>query len=121
MIEDKTIKFRGKNKQTGELVYGWGCYTDENEKYFIIINPKQFIQVEKIQRFTGFQDEFSHDIYEGDIVEVKFESDGPIRSSVEIVEIRFEYGSVLVGLGSFEDVKKLYVTGNIYKNPELLS
>ena len=48
------IKFRGKSKNTDHqnIVEGFGCYADRNERQFIITDdpiPMTYIQVDEIQ------------------------------------------------------------------------
>lgn len=50
----ENAKFRGmsKNLDNNRMVYGYGCYTDQNEREFVIVDepvPMTFIQVEKIE------------------------------------------------------------------------
>lgn len=67
----REIKFRGNSKQTGNIVYGWGCYTDENMKQFIINDSKKFIEVDEIQQFTGVKTRVGNkEVYQNDIVKI---------------------------------------------------
>jgi len=48
------IKFRGKSKKTDnqQIIYGYGCYIDQNERKFILTDdpvPMNPVQVEEIE------------------------------------------------------------------------
>lgn len=74
----------------------------------------------KVMQFTGLQDKFGIDIYEGDIV------DGVIHGdySKHIGFILFDYNGYRIKTStkslSLELTEKLTIIGNIYQNPELL-
>lgn len=80
----------------------------------ILDEPEQY----ELMQFTGLHDKNGREIYEGDIVEVKFNDGGGYDNPVEV---SFENGSFWVGMGYLNDVKIIEVIGNIYENPELLN
>lgn len=53
-MKDDNFPFRGqrKNGDTDDYVYGFGCYTDQSSRHFIITDEpieQTFVQVEKIE------------------------------------------------------------------------
>lgn len=133
----REIKFRGKGIKTDkqELVYGWGCFTDENERYFIIVSPEQFIQVEKIDEFTGLKDKNGNkEIYEGDVVETGVKPRGKVPDIYKVEywdEGHAAYHLTTGGGGGIpmewachrNDEWKIYgeIIGNVHENPELIN
>ena len=75
------LKFRGKSTMTDneEIVYGNGCYTDKNDRYFILVDDQigdmRPIQVEKIENFINLEDKYGKKIYKGDIIKIKLKGD----------------------------------------------
>ena len=74
----RTIKFRGKRLDNGEWVYGdleirridMRCFIhtyNDDGTYF-----RQFEVIpETVGQFIGIEDNYNHDVYEGDIIECK--------------------------------------------------
>ncbi len=71
-----------------------------------------------LMQFTGLKDKNGKEIYEGDVVEVKYRDGSGYDNPVEI---SFERGSFWAGMGYLNDVKIVEVIGNIYENPDLLA
>lgn len=126
----RTIKFRGKNIETGEWVYGFytqGGYIREDGTMKVrhIIHSDFLYDVEKdtIGQYTGLQDKNGVEIYEGDILAKENERD-------KYVIIWNEYYSQFQGMwrknpltavNIYSMISLGYkVIGNIHDNPELL-
>lgn len=125
----RTIKFRGKNLD-GEWVYGF--YVEEErqtingfeKKHFIVNDGYDYVKPETVGQFTGLHDKDGKEIYEGDILQLKY-SDGSYHSSSVYYTQQKGYWAVDVSINEriilgYIDRTKLVVIGNIHDNPELL-
>ena len=126
----REIKFRGKNIETGEWLYGnlqvpqkegVGYYMWDKEKFQREVDP------ETIGEFTSLKDRNGNDIYEGDIISFDYGVGEPV--SEDLIEVRFVRGVfAFLWNGDLDDEcpvsspKREWanVIGNIHDNPELL-
>lgn len=60
-------KFRGMTKD-GNMIYGWGCFTDTSSKKFIVEDNGFMVLVNHIDMFVGVKDSKEKDIYSGDLI-----------------------------------------------------
>ena len=112
----KTIKFRIWNPEEKKMVESGA--TPMMLHSFFEYSARFNTQYEMpYQQFTGLTDKNGKEIYDGDIVEVKY-SDGSGYDNP--VEVSFENGSFWAGMGYLNDIKIIEVVGNIFQNPELL-
>lgn len=125
----RTIKFRAKNLD-GEWVYGF--YVEEErqtingfeKKHFIVNDGHDYVKPETVSQFTGLYDKDGKEIYEGDILQLKY-SDGSYHSSSVYYAQQKGYWAVDVSINEriilgYIDRTRLVVIGNIHDNPELL-
>ena len=127
------IKFRGKNKDTNEWVYGdlVQCMSDDIK----IVNsnrPESLsyritdIQSDTVGQFTGLLDKNGKEIYEGDIVKTKGNWGGVVtwnsRGYFYINDGYYTEEPDLLPLGSLNCYvrRDIEIVGNIHDNPELL-
>lgn len=131
----RTIKFRGKDYETGEWVQGH--FFQRLGHYPAIVEPRPHngkvmyfetaVSDETVGQFSGLYDCNKKEIYEGDILKwdkdgllyvVKF-WDGMFYASVKECNDGIFGGFPLHALTVHED-GKCKIVGNIYDNPELL-
>jgi uncharacterized phage protein (TIGR01671 family) len=127
----REIKFRGKQVNTGEWLYGDLIHNNEQTLINPIFQepyeyPDDFdgnVLPETVGEYTGLPDKHGKEIYEGDIVRgnkgnksndvwVVFWNVKEAEFSIRPHDFRYHYK--LNGLGKVE------VVGNIYQNPDLL-
>ena len=122
----RTIKFRGKDIETGEWVYGH--FFQRLGHYPAIVEPRPHntkvmyfevaVRAETVGQFSGLYDKNGEEIYEGDI----YRYDNPDS----INEVSYCIGGGFVGfdltpaIHSENRLLDVEVIGNIYDNPELL-
>lgn len=139
----KTIKFRGKSKESNEWVYGFyyevpaplKCVgkQDDPKGYIVMKNPNavndwgmqiQMVAVEvdrkTVGQYVGINDLENKEIYEGDILEDSWKK----RYPVEYTEYKFDAAGFYntgfeIANDGFSEGMIFKVIGNIYDNPEL--
>lgn len=104
----RQIKFRGKDLNTGEWVYGFysqGSFIDpingeERVRHLIKGDVLYDVDPETVGQFTGLLDMYEKEVYEGDIVM----HDGNHELGQRIVAF-FEQAFCLVNAREYEDIK----------------
>ena len=126
----RTIKFRGKDIETGEWIYGdiiqrLGFYPAILTIYPTVEGKVEYEEIavnrETIGQFTSLYDKNKKEIYEGDIIKVS--------GILERIEVRFVRGVfAFLWNGNIDDEAPINapthewaeVIGNIHDNPKLL-
>lgn len=122
----REILFRGKRVDNdawveGLLIIIWGQYhiiqpNDENTAYPIIFKT--------VGQYTGMTDKNGTKIFEGDIIDFLYRSDGDdyviVQYDVDETEFGFVHNLIYDGLGRHYCSRDIEVIGNIYDNPELM-
>ena len=117
--------FRGKRKDNGEWAYGgldtdWGLEPEKRDRYWIIqaYLGEAFVLPETVGQCTGLKDKNGNWIFEGDIIEYKFEYGKIIYSESEAMYIA-EFDTWCTDFDHI-DSNRIEVIDNIHDNPELL-
>lgn len=131
----RTIKFRGKEIETNQWVYGdllqcpnkYPTIRMWEEAYPIARSIDFVVFPETIGLFTGLHDKNGKEIYEGDIVNlVNYgeRGDALVLWNQDIgawcLQLRYEPRVGSKTLGSWLEEEVLEIIGNIHANPELL-
>lgn len=131
----RTIKFRGKDYETGEWTQGH--FFQRLGHYPAIIEPRPHngkvmyvetaVSDETVGQFTGMLDKNGKEIYEGDILRLGNSPSGICEvkwnGSITAFCIRFSYENELGSkpLGEWVICERdIEIIGNIHDNPELL-
>ncbi len=131
----RTIKFRGKEIESGQWVYGFytqGSFIGTDATRHLIHSDMLYDVIENtVCQFTGLTDKNGKEIYEGDIVLIP-----ETENNAEITgDVQFDRGSYLVRSflsGACHSLawtvrermvgeKRGEVIGNIHDNPELFN
>jgi hypothetical protein len=126
----REIKFRGKNIETGEWLYGnLQVPSKEGVPYFMWDERKYQCKVdpETIGEFTSLKDKNGKEIYEGDILSFDYGVSEPV--SEYLIEVRFVRGVfAFLWNGNLDNEcptgspthEWATVVGNIHDNPDLI-
>lgn len=121
----RTIKFRGLRVNRREWVYSTESFVQTDEGICMgLYNEEKDVIPDTVGQFTGLYDKDGKEIYEGDILQLKY-SDGSYHSSSVYYAQQKGYWAVDVSINEriilgYIDRTKLVVIGNIHDNPELL-
>lgn len=121
----REIKFRGKRKDTGEwetgslVIIRSGC---SDASYFIADKMSGYntpVIPETVGQYTGLRDRSGREIYEGDIMQGKYNLVLIKWGRTAFLPYRNQNGS-FSKVTNWASVEKGEIIGNIYDNPELL-
>lgn len=121
----RTIKFRGLRVNRREWVYSTESFVQTDEGICMgLYNEEKDVIPDTVGQFTGLHDKDGKEIYEGDILQLKY-SDGSYHSSSVYYAQQKGYWAVDVSINEriilgYIDRTQLVVIGNIHDNPELL-
>jgi uncharacterized phage protein (TIGR01671 family) len=125
----RQIKFRGQQTNTGKWVRGGIAFNEDRcfialcTGYSKFTDISKFIGVEVIPetigQFTGICDKTGKEIYEGDIIKIRFVNNVNIPVNIGVVE--FSHGGFLLNnstVNSYRDYEIFEVIGNIHDNED---
>ena len=117
----REIKFRAKDKVTGEWIYFGDMEVENNNLGLICYGDASAPDMETLGQFTGLHDKNGKEIYEGDIV-IKHGTDFDSNTwGGEKRLVEQKDGSWYPVAHCYFDVRLIEVAGNVYENPELLN
>ena len=122
----REILFRGKRKDNGEWVYGDFVNLKDGKKLIPHIYGYGEVIPETVGQYTGLTDYKGNKIFEGDIVDVKYDIQytGVSAERIGHFEVVFDNGCFMKknkkGLFHFISSDVCKKVGNIYDNPEIL-
>lgn len=125
----RTIKFRGKDIETGEWLYGhffqrlghYPAIVEQRPRNGKVMYFEIAVEDTTVGQFNGLYDKNGKEIYEGDVLSVG----GKYNVLCEFKHgafgySRFERFNVFAISAKFLVKREFEVIGNIYDNPELL-
>lgn len=137
----REIKFRGKlvedsksfrTYKKGTIVTGGYC--SSGDKHFIVAHFNVFeVEPDSVSQFTGLHDKNGTEIYEGDILSDYTETDEGVVKSFQQVYWDGEKGAWMLDESYHQNKSEgsllsknleqfeYEISGNIYKNPELIN
>lgn len=112
----REIKFRGKDIETGEWIYGGIDST--GECISVSMDKERYIAVDKetVSQYTGFNDVNNDEIYVGDILSDVLGNTVIVEYAKGAYSIKFPYCNDYMLLHDFLKVISLEKAGNIFDN-----
>ena len=128
----RTIKFRGKDIDTGEWLYGDLVRSKDGSMAAILVSDRDSydectVEYDTVGQFTGLYDKNGKEIYEGDII-ISDEYKNA-QHYVRYMESEAMFVAMIIGssLDEYCGIRQWWidkfskkVIGNIHDNPELL-
>lgn len=131
----REVLFRGQTRRKGEKVHmdgspvesNWvygGIFQGQNRSVIYSYDPieKHVVYSDTVGQYTGLQDKRGQRIFEGDIVEIRFDRSvcPEVVGEVYFINGGFHIRSSDAGLSLLAYVQYCEIIGNIHDNPEFL-